>query len=141
MVPVWFANFTVWRIRFGDGWRLKMMTFSSSTNDTKPRYFFETDIICLPYNVHASGTLDLITFVSQTPSNAPYFKLFYFKNVWSSVIFSNDHDMHIAPDPLDLITNAFWLSSISPHLFVFYFLFWFLYLIVLNFKKIIENSF
>ena len=79
--------------------------------------------------------LDLITFVSETSSNAPHFKLFYYKNVGFGVIFINDHDMHGAPDPLDLITNAFWLSSNGPHIFHFTFYFTFLYLIVLNFKK------
>ena len=84
-----------------------MMTCLSSTNDMKPRYFLKwKQYACLTMRV-PQEPLDLITFVSQTPSNAPHFKLLYFKNVGSDVIFIKDHDMHNASYPLDYLTNTF----------------------------------
>ena len=69
---------------------------------------------------------------------------FWFNN-WFSALFTNDHDMHNAPDPLDLITNAFWLSSNDPHILLFFFFFFFFFLFLyfncFKFQKIIENSF
>ena len=56
-------------------------------------------------------------------------------NSWSNGLLTNDHDMRSATDPLDLITNAFWLSSNGPHLFLLFSFSNFYILIVLNFKK------
>ena len=76
-----------------------------------------------------------------TNDGVPFIFFEFIIYIWSYALFSNDHDMHSAPDPLDLITNAFWLSSNGPHIFDFIFYFWFLYLIAFKVQKIIEKSF
>ena len=90
MVPALISNFTVCEPWFQKGERLKTTTSASSTNDFKPRKFFESDLVFWFHCELMFWTIGSGYILSSDRSNVPgfsiYFDFLFYYKTWFCVI-------------------------------------------------------